>query len=99
MPRSSALLSAFPGARDVEVRGASLEEAFLELTADEDDHDDRDAIGEPPSPGQEESQMKRHHPRALRAPSGAAQLAHPASSRSRCRSCSTACRTGEPPRA
>ena len=42
----SALLRSFPGARDVEVRGASLEEAFLELTADEDDHDDRNAVGE-----------------------------------------------------
>jgi ABC-2 type transport system ATP-binding protein len=30
-----ALLSAFPGARDIEVRGGSLEEAFLELTAGE----------------------------------------------------------------
>jgi len=51
----SALLGSFPGARDVEVRGASLEEAFLELTLDEDDHDDRDAIGEPPDPESEES--------------------------------------------
>ena len=33
----SALLRTFPGARDTEVRGASLEEAFLELTVDEDD--------------------------------------------------------------
>jgi ABC-2 type transport system ATP-binding protein len=31
-----ALLGPFPGARDIEVRGGSLEEAFLELTADED---------------------------------------------------------------
>lgn len=31
-----ALLAAFPGVRDIEVRGGSLEEAFLELTADED---------------------------------------------------------------
>ena len=31
-----ALLSSFPGTRDVEVRGASLEEAFLELTVDDD---------------------------------------------------------------
>ena len=45
----SALLSSFPGTRDVEVSGASLEEAFLELTVDEDDHDDRDAIGVAPS--------------------------------------------------
>ena len=30
------LLGAFPGARDIEVRGGSLEEAFLELTADEE---------------------------------------------------------------
>jgi ABC-2 type transport system ATP-binding protein len=51
----SALLSSFPGTRDVEVRRASLEEAFLELTADEDDHDDRDAIGEPSSPSKEQS--------------------------------------------
>jgi ABC-2 type transport system ATP-binding protein len=43
------LLRSFPGARDTEVRGASLEEAFLELTVDEDHDDDRDAIGEPPS--------------------------------------------------
>jgi ABC-2 type transport system ATP-binding protein len=50
----SALLSSFPGTRDVEVRGASLEEAFLELTVDEDDHDNRNAIGQPPSPSQEE---------------------------------------------
>ncbi len=50
----SALLREFPGARDVEVRGASLEEAFLELTVD-DDHTDRDAVGEPPSRGKEES--------------------------------------------
>ena len=27
------LLGSFPGARDIEVRGGSLEEAFLELTA------------------------------------------------------------------
>jgi ABC-2 type transport system ATP-binding protein len=46
----SALLRAFPGARDTEVRGASLEEAFFELTG-EDNHDGRDAIGEPSSPG------------------------------------------------
>jgi ABC-2 type transport system ATP-binding protein len=51
----SALLRSFPGARDTEVRGASLEEAFLELTVDEDNHDDRDAIGEPSSPGGEKS--------------------------------------------
>ena len=30
-----ALLSAFPGIRDIEVRGGSLEEAFMELTADQ----------------------------------------------------------------
>jgi ABC-2 type transport system ATP-binding protein len=51
----SALLRSFPGARDTEVRGASLEEAFLELTVDEDDHEDRDTIGEPSSPGGAES--------------------------------------------
>jgi ABC-2 type transport system ATP-binding protein len=32
-----ALLGAFPGIRDVEVRGGSLEEAFIELTADQGD--------------------------------------------------------------
>jgi ABC-2 type transport system ATP-binding protein len=31
-----ALLAAFPAARDIEVRGGSLEEAFLELTADDE---------------------------------------------------------------
>jgi ABC-2 type transport system ATP-binding protein len=31
-----ALLCAFPAARDIEVRGGSLEEAFLELTADDE---------------------------------------------------------------
>jgi ABC-2 type transport system ATP-binding protein len=51
----SALLRSFPGARDTEVRGASLEEAFLELTVDEDDHEDRDTIGEPSSLSGEES--------------------------------------------
>jgi len=50
----SALLSSFPGTRDVEVRGASLEEAFLELTVDEDANDDRDAI-EGARHGKEES--------------------------------------------
>jgi ABC-2 type transport system ATP-binding protein len=34
------LLARFPGARDIEVRGAGLEEAFLELTADDDNDDD-----------------------------------------------------------
>jgi ABC-2 type transport system ATP-binding protein len=32
-----ALLGAFPGIRDVELRGGSLEEAFMELTADQGD--------------------------------------------------------------
>jgi len=32
-----ALLGAFPGIRDVEVRGGTLEEAFIELTADQGD--------------------------------------------------------------
>ena len=32
-----ALLDRFPGVRDVEVHGAGLEEAFIALTADEDD--------------------------------------------------------------
>jgi ABC-2 type transport system ATP-binding protein len=36
------LLRRFPAARDIEVRGAGLEEAFLELTADEDDGNDDD---------------------------------------------------------
>jgi ABC-2 type transport system ATP-binding protein len=40
-----ALLGAFRGVRDIEVRGASLEEAFLELTAGEDSDGDRDRIG------------------------------------------------------
>ena len=31
-----ALVSAYPGARDIEIRGAGLEEAFLQLTADGD---------------------------------------------------------------
>jgi ABC-2 type transport system ATP-binding protein len=31
------LLARFPTARDIEVRGAGLEEAFLNLTGDEDD--------------------------------------------------------------
>jgi ABC-2 type transport system ATP-binding protein len=31
------MLCLFPAARDIEVRGAGLEDAFLELTADEDD--------------------------------------------------------------
>jgi ABC-2 type transport system ATP-binding protein len=34
-----ALLASFPAARDIEVRGGSLEEAFLELTADEETAD------------------------------------------------------------
>ena len=34
-----ALLGSFPAARDIEVRGGSLEEAFLELTADEETAD------------------------------------------------------------
>jgi ABC-2 type transport system ATP-binding protein len=31
-----ALLAAYPDARDIEISGAGLEEAFLELTADDD---------------------------------------------------------------
>ena len=50
----SALLRSFPGTQDVEVRGTSLEDAFLELTADEDDHADRDAVGGSPSAGGQE---------------------------------------------
>ena len=38
-----ALLGQFPAARDVEVHGAGLEEAFLALTADEDE----DHVSEP----------------------------------------------------
>ena len=36
-----ALLPAFPDARDIEVSGAGLEEAFLQLTADADKEDAR----------------------------------------------------------
>ena len=47
------LLGAFPGARDIEVRGGNLEEAFLELTADQDgagpDGDRRNRPGAGPS--------------------------------------------------
>jgi len=50
-----ALLRSFPSTRDVEVRGASLEEAFLELTLGDADGDDRDANGEAASPPGEES--------------------------------------------
>jgi len=35
----SALLTTYPAARDIEVRGASLEEAFVELTAGDPDGD------------------------------------------------------------
>lgn len=50
----SVLFRSFPGVRDVEVHGASLEEAFLELTSDE--HDDvRDGRSEASRPGKEES--------------------------------------------
>jgi len=39
------LLTRYPGARDLEVRGAGLEEAFLNLTGDQDDlHDDAGAL-------------------------------------------------------
>jgi ABC-2 type transport system ATP-binding protein len=34
------LLGDYPEARDIEVRGAGLEEAFLELTADQTEDDD-----------------------------------------------------------
>jgi ABC-2 type transport system ATP-binding protein len=41
-----ALLSSFPGIRDIEVTGGSLEEAFLELTGGQDDADpDADIAG------------------------------------------------------
>jgi ABC-2 type transport system ATP-binding protein len=45
-PALRALLSRFPAARDIEVRGSGIEEAFLALTADEDDdiHDDLQEI-------------------------------------------------------
>jgi ABC-2 type transport system ATP-binding protein len=36
------LLDDFPVLRDIEIRGAGLEEAFLELTDDDDDDDDDD---------------------------------------------------------
>jgi ABC-2 type transport system ATP-binding protein len=48
-----ALLSSFPNTRDVEVRGASLEEAFLELTGD--NHGDPAGKSEASRPGKEES--------------------------------------------
>jgi ABC-2 type transport system ATP-binding protein len=38
-----AFLPAFPGARDIEVSGAGLEEAFLQLTGDATDHIDAEA--------------------------------------------------------
>jgi ABC-2 type transport system ATP-binding protein len=38
------LLRRFPAARDIEVRGAGLEEAFLELTADEDEDEDEEKV-------------------------------------------------------
>jgi ABC-2 type transport system ATP-binding protein len=37
-----ALLAAHPAAHDIEIRGAGLEEAFLQLTGDDDEDDDRD---------------------------------------------------------
>jgi ABC-2 type transport system ATP-binding protein len=37
-----ALLAAHPAAHDIEIRGAGLEEAFLQLTGDDEDDDDRD---------------------------------------------------------
>ena len=36
MPAIRALLDAFPDARDIEISGAGLEEAFLQLTGGED---------------------------------------------------------------
>jgi ABC-2 type transport system ATP-binding protein len=49
----SGLFRSFPGVRDVEVHGASLEEAFFELTSDE--HDDvREGKGDASRPGKEE---------------------------------------------
>ena len=39
-----ALLERYPQARDIEVRGAGLEEAFLELTGDPDDDRADDAM-------------------------------------------------------
>jgi ABC-2 type transport system ATP-binding protein len=38
-----ALLGAYPAARDVEISGAGLEEAFLQLTGDADDEEDEAA--------------------------------------------------------
>ena len=66
----SALLTSFPGARDAEVRGASLEKAFLELTPEEENNAD---LGSRQL--REKEPDERGHPCALRAPSGAAQLA------------------------
>jgi ABC-2 type transport system ATP-binding protein len=40
----AALLRTFPGARDIEVRGGSLEEAFIELTATHNSTDDLGAL-------------------------------------------------------
>lgn len=50
----SALLNSFPCTRDVEVSGASMEEAFSQLTVDDDDHDDQDAVDEPQRPRRKE---------------------------------------------
>ena len=49
----SALLRSFPDTRDVEVRGASLEEAFVELTADDPDDDSTSAGQDYRDPGGE----------------------------------------------
>ncbi len=35
-----AFLAAYPAARDIEVRGAGLEEAFLELVAEDEEEED-----------------------------------------------------------
>ena len=48
-----ALFASFPEVRDVEAAGGSLEEAFLELTAKND------------NPRPEEASHERRHPRAL----------------------------------
>jgi ABC-2 type transport system ATP-binding protein len=47
------LLARYPGARDLEVRGVGLEEAFLELTADDQDQADALRAGTDFNRGQE----------------------------------------------
>ena len=42
-PAIRAVIARYPDARDFEISGAGLEEAFLELTADRDDESDQTA--------------------------------------------------------